>query len=269
MTQWQRTHRKPTAPLPSGDPLSALLSDPRIATLIEAAVAAKVAQLTDGVPEASGHQGELVGALVQALDRHSQSQAYQQPGYQKPLPVEEIERRAAAYVQMGALITQAISTGDRPMYLLLDDFHCDEILWPKGETIFWEGPPNIQMEPRNPVAKAIMEQMTAWIGGDQVPIEDQVAQAWANRPKTMPGEQPMPEPAMFRPPRTTAQSRVEAVPGVQHQQIGTNRIVGTVQPEFQSRVGMNNVGRPMPEGSGRVGTVQPYEAPATPGSTQW
>lgn len=238
------------------DKLALLLTDPRIDKLINAAVESRMKQLV-GESVGGGDQAALVSALVAALDRHSSAQAYQQPGHVKPLSAEEIESRTQGYVEMGALIKRATETGERPTYLLLADFYCDEILFPQGVTIYWHGPPNTMMEPQNAIARQIIAAMWQWIG-DQTPIEDQVADAWAQRPK---GENvDVPEPAMFRAPRESWQARVEQVPGVTRQQIGPNRIVGTVQPELPAG-SISGPSRIPATGAPRVGTVMPHEAP--------
>lgn len=241
------------------DKLALLLTDPRIEKLINAAVENRMKQLVgDHAAGANGgDQAALVSALVAALDRHSSAQAYQQPGHVKPLSAEEIDSRAQGYVEMGALIKRATETGERPTYLLLADFYCDEILFPQGVTIYWHGPPNTMMEPQNAIARQIITAMWQWIG-DQTPIEDQVADAWAQRPK---GENVnVPEPAMFREPRQSWQARVEQVPGVVRQQIGPHRIVGTVQPELPAG-SISGPSRIPAAGAPRVGTVMPHEAP--------
>ncbi len=72
------------------NPVAALLASPQFAALIEAAVDARLAQM--GKPSS----GTEMAQLTKALERMVNNNVSQQPGYIKPLPGEEIERRAEA-----------------------------------------------------------------------------------------------------------------------------------------------------------------------------
>jgi hypothetical protein len=234
------------------DPLRDLLDRPEVSAAIDALVNARVEELrAAGVAGAtpSSESGDamarMVAMLVTALDKHSSAQAQQMPGHVKPLPVAEIEARAAAYAEMLALIEHAEQNGQRAAYTIMGDggFYADEILWEVGQTIYWPGPPAIDMEPQNDIASRIYAAMNRWIGGHQVHIADRVAQVYQDRRAQ---GYDVPEPAISRPPRQSWQSRVEQIPGIDRRQVGPNRIVGTVQEQFAT----NAISPMMPRDSG-------------------
>lgn len=252
---------EPTAVKEPGAPegvaaLTALLRHPTVAALIEDAVAARLAAATPA-SVADGH----VKAIADAVERLALVHAAQQPGYQKPIPQAELERRAAGYVEMTALIEDCRSRaaqGQRsamPLYTLLDDLYAGDILFVAGEQIRTLIPPNEQMQPENEAAERVFAAMLQWIGGKQPDIGERLAEEMAGRKN-----------AIFGTPGTMQTAPVELVeraPGDTRRQVGASRTLGTVVPEPKRSTettppSVRNAATRLPP---QMGSVLPHEAP--------
>jgi hypothetical protein len=104
----------------------------------------------------------------------------QQPGYIKPLPAHEVDRRSNAYVEMKALLKRYEQEGNAPLYTLGEGgmFECTNAVeyrpFSKIRTFL---PPPEDAIPENEAAKRVHEQMIIWIGGHTPDIGDQIEKA--------------------------------------------------------------------------------------------
>lgn len=255
------------------DELAAVMARPEVQAAVDALVARRVAELagnaappadTAGVATVAQAIGE---AIAREIARANMAVAAQQPGYVKPVPPEEMEARAAAYIEMNALIKQALDGQSHPQYLLTEDFHADDRLWAKGDTIVWRGAPNTEMEPQNAAAQAIFEQMLRWIGGGTVHIADQVAEAVRGFGK--PPEMQILDDYDGGGTRSITEvykngsyvRLAERVDDAPRRAVGPRRIAGTVVPEGPAGA-MGPMRQPAAGAQPQVGSVMPAEAPS-------
>lgn len=160
------------------DALGALLNDPRMAKLLDAAVAQRMAQL--GGQSDPAPQSEAFGAFTQTLKHLIDSNAMQQPGYIKPLPADEIDRRLAGKVEMEALLQDYEKRGFAPLWTVGEGgfFECTNALeFPPGSRIRTYLPPAEDFIPENEPAHAVHAAMMQWLGGRTPGIGEQVEAA--------------------------------------------------------------------------------------------
>lgn len=159
--------------------LDALMANPALAKLIDAAVAARLAQM--GAPAAAAvPQSEAFTAFTETLKHLIDAQALQQPGYIKPLPAEELDRRAAGYVEMTALLERFQTANTPPLWMVGDNgfFECTNALeFQPGDEIRTYLPPAEDFIPRNVQAEQVHAAMLQWIGGRTKSIGEQVEAA--------------------------------------------------------------------------------------------
>lgn len=163
------------------NPIAALLNHPDVARLIDVAVQARLAQIGGGaVADMSGNAG--LAAIVAGIERLTTMHAAQLPGYSRPLPVEEIERRAEGFVDMQALVRRCEETREFPRYRLVGEpLFAGEIEYRPGSEIETLLYPNEHMMPLNEPARRVHEAMMRWIGGPQIGIAERVEEAEKNR----------------------------------------------------------------------------------------
>lgn len=160
--------------------LAALLANPELQGLIDQAVSARLAQM--GAVPAGGGQitGEAFDRLAVSLQRMIENQQMQQPGYIKPMPLEEAERRAAGYVEMTALLRQYQQDGIAPLWRVGENgfFECtNAIEFAEGDEIRTYLPPCEDFMPLNERAEKVHAAMMTWIGGPSPEIGERVKQA--------------------------------------------------------------------------------------------
>ena len=159
---------------------SSVLSDPRFAKLLDAAVAQRMASLA---PVASpGGSDAAFAAFLANIEKVIGARDEQRPGYFKPLTAEEMESRAHGKVEMEALIRRNKADNIWPCYLLSDTFMgpsaAGPILYSAGQQINWRGAPAECMAPQNDAAAEVYVAYKKWIG-EAVSVKDLLAQAAA------------------------------------------------------------------------------------------
>lgn len=186
-----------------------MMDDPRFKAAIDTVVAARMVELSKGAAAqvSGGDTSVLVVSALRELstsfERSLQIQAEQQPGYIKPLPREEVERRAAGYVEMTALLKDFERRGTPPAYIIQGDTHGDVFVGPSpnGPTMYQPGmeiecylPPAERFEPINDEARKVYAAMLQWIGGRTPDIGDMIvaAHAEANGRTMVTTEAPIP-----------------------------------------------------------------------------
>ncbi len=85
--------------------------------------------------------------------------------------IEELTSRLAAH----DADKLAIATGDCPKYRMIEPFYADDVLWPVGAELDYDGWPNSSMEPLNDPARAKMRIILA--GLSHKPMADHVEAA--------------------------------------------------------------------------------------------
>lgn len=212
------------------DHLAAMFNDPRFAKHLDALVAARVAQM-GVVPAVSSTQSEDFKAFTASLAHLIEVNAMQQPGYVKPVPAEEVDRRAAGYVEMKALLKDYEAKGDAPLYLLGDFFfECTNALsFEAGQQIRTYLPPAEHFIPKNEPAEKVYAAMIQWIGGKTPDIGDLVeaAERDSRIPLVTGALNPL-----------RAKGLVEAVDAPVKPMV-RNRVLGTIAPERHGAVSMN------------------------------
>lgn len=163
------------------DQLSELLANPLLAKLIDAAVAQRLGQMQ--APAGVSLDASAFADLAATLKHMVQVNAVQQPGYIKPLPVEEVDRRAAAHVEMWALIKRYEEMALAPAYVVGEGgfFECSNALeFREGDKIRTFLPPAEDFIPDNEPAAKIHAAFMRSIGGSTPEIGEQVRQAQIN-----------------------------------------------------------------------------------------
>lgn len=200
--------------------IAALIAHPQFAALIDAAVVARGAN--NGSAAA---QGADFAALTATLQRMFEVQSQQQPGYIKPLSVEEVDRRADGYVQMKALLKKFEAERRPPLYLLTEMFfECtNAVQYEPGRQIRTYLPPAESFKPQNDEAEQVYAAMFQWIGGKTPDISEQVEEAERNAhlPPLVTGA--------MEPLRGTSRL-VEAV-DAPLKDVSRKRVAGTIVPE--------------------------------------
>lgn len=158
--------------------LNALLADPALAALIDQAVAARVAQM--GISQSAAPPSDQMTAFTATLKHMIDMQQMQQPGYIKPLPADEIDRRAAGRVEMFALLETYERNRTPPLWTVGEQgfIECTNMLeFGEGEQIRTYLPPVEDFIPENEEAMCVHEAMMQWIGGPTPEIGEQLKQA--------------------------------------------------------------------------------------------
>lgn len=157
--------------------MAAMLNHPDMARLIDAAVNQRLAAMGHGVSQTAGQE-----AVVAGIEKLINMTASQQPGYSRPLPSEEVERRADGFIEMNALIAECKQSGTKPRYRLVNEpLFAGEIEYRPGSEIETLLYPNEHMQPMNEQARLVHLAMMKWIGGPQLGIGERVAMAEAER----------------------------------------------------------------------------------------
>jgi len=152
---------------------------PQIEALVEAAVRKRLAELGAAPPDPNN---ATMMALVTAIERSTSVHAAQLPGYHKPLPADEIDRRAQGFVDMQALIDKARRDGDELRYRLVGQpLFAGEIEYRPGSEIVTFLYPNEHMQPLTKAATAVHRAFMQWIGGPQQGIAERVYEAEIER----------------------------------------------------------------------------------------
>ena len=161
------------------DPLAALLADPRMAALLDAAVAARIAQM-GAVTPAAGLDASAFADLASTLKHMVEINAIQQPGYMKPLPAEEVDRRTAGKVEMFALLKHYREIGLAPAWIVGEEgfFECNNAEeFKPGAKIRMFMPPPEDFIPDNEAAAKVMAAQMQWLGGPTPDIGETVEAA--------------------------------------------------------------------------------------------
>lgn len=245
------------------DRVAEMMANPAIAAVVESLVQKRLAELA-AAPSAAAAASpgvDIVAAMkafaqemASAINRSTAATVEQMPGHVKPIPVEEVEARAAAYTEMQALLrdtttrymrlSEAGQTAEAerivPMYLLQEDFFgpgdAGSEMYLAGETIRWFGAPGTYMEPKNDIAMRLSDQAWRYLGGHGAPsVEDIGAFAsQMNRPR-MPGADVPELPQLIGPMRgSLGASRVTEAGTVS---VGPDRVMGTLIEELKGGFG--------------------------------
>ncbi len=212
-------------PADNGAAITALMADPKFAKLIDAAVQARLASMGGVAAAAPMSRSEDFAAFTETLKHILSVQAMQQPGYIKPLPADEIDRRADGYVQMTALLKKYEQAGTAPEYVIGEGgfFECTNAMqFQPGSRIRTYLPPAESFQPQNSEAKAVFAAMLQWIGGPTPGIGEQLeaAQREAHQAPLVTGALQ----SMQRP------SRVELIDGPRVD-VSRKRVAGSIVPE--------------------------------------
>lgn len=241
-----------------------VLADPAIKAAVEALVQQRVAELAEAAsPAAAPSSGidilaamkVLADQMASAIDRRTSATMEQTPGHVKPIPVEELEARAAAWTELQALLQETntrylrLAESGRtneaetlvPMYLLEEDFFgpgdAGSEMYLAGETIRWFGPPGTYMQPKNDIASKLSDAAWRYIGGHGAPSAEDVGEyvSQMNRPR-MPGANIPEVPDLVGPMRGSrlGASRVESAGRVE---VGPSRVMGTLIEEIKGGFG--------------------------------
>ena len=231
--------------------IAAAMSDPTIATAIEQLVQKRVAEMAlsgttaPGVDLMAGFK-LMAKEIADAINRTTTATMEQRPGHVKTVPPEEIERRAAAWVELQSLLTDtarrywtAIEKNEHveaervtPLYLLDEDFfgpgEVGSEMYVRGETIRWFGVPGTYMEPRNGIAKKLCEITWDYLGGEGAPsVEDLAVRASQMQRPSAPGSV-LPEMPLLLSARGRGRPNASRVSEMGIAERGPDNIVGTV-----------------------------------------
>jgi hypothetical protein len=246
--------------------IAATMSDPVIAKAIEELVEQRVRDMAlarSAVPQAPAGADfmdgmrELGKMIADSINRSTAATVEQMPGHVKPIPVEEVEARAAAWTEAAAILRDTTQEFVRlsdagemiqaeaitPIYLLKEDFFgpgaIGSEMYVAGKTIRWFAMPNVSMEPRNGVAKRISDAMWRYMGNERPPNAEELAAhaSQMNRP-SMPGANVPEVPSLSsragRGRGRLGASEVDTIPEVD---VGPDRILGTIVRETKGGFG--------------------------------
>lgn len=160
--------------------LSALLANPAMQKLIDAAVANRLAGMAAPQGGSAPVTNDALEKLAATLSRMFELQQMQQPGYQKPLPVDEIERRLAGKVEMDALLADYQAKNTPPLWTVGEGgfFECANALeFVENDRIRTYLPPAEDFVPENEEARKVHAAMMRWLGGRTPDIGSQVEAA--------------------------------------------------------------------------------------------
>lgn len=210
--------------------LMALLNRPELKSVIDAAVEARVKQLVGPTPST---QSEDFKAFTETLKHLIETNAMQQAGYIKPIPADELDRRANGHVQMRALLKKYEMEGNPPQYIVGEGgfFECTNAQeFGPGQKIRTYLPPAEGFIPDNESARQVHGAMMIWIGGETPGIGEQVEAAMLaqkNLPPLVTGS--------MAPARVP--SRVELVES-ERVDVSRKRVAGTIVQERRGGGGM-------------------------------
>lgn len=209
-----------------------ILKNPALAALIDQAVQARLAQIAtapSGEPFASGD----TTAVVKAIEHLLEVQSSQMPGYIKPISAAEVDRRAAAHVDLLAQIENAKhryaatnSKNEVPHYILGSQFFecANAILYEEGQEIRTFIQPSETFVPMNESARVIHAAMITSIGGSSPDIGARVAEA-------MIASKEVNVPIVGGAASIGTTSPVEIVPASKRHDVRPNRVLGAITPE--------------------------------------
>jgi hypothetical protein len=231
--------------------IAAVMADPTIAMAIEQLVQQRVAELAitngaaPGVDLMAGFK-LLAAEMAAAISKNTNAMAEQIPGHVKPIPVEEVERRAAAWIELQSMLADvarqywtAVERNEHaeaeritPHYILDEDFfgpgEVGSEMYVRGETIRWFGAPGVYMQPRNAIATKLSETMWEYLGNENAPSAEDLAQhaSKMNRPSA-PGSI-LPEMPLLLSARGRGRPNASRVSEAGIAERGPDNIVGTV-----------------------------------------
>jgi|FreactcultureFD7_1027221.scaffolds.fasta_scaffold06407_3 hypothetical protein len=232
--------------------ITAAMADPVIATAIDQLVQQRVTELAAS-PQTAPTGVDFIAAIrvlaqemATAINRSTAATVEQIPGHVKPIPAEEVEKRAAAWVELQSQLievsrryaaaierkNQYEAERETPIYWLGEDFYgpgeVGNEVYVRGETIRWFGVPGIYMEPRNDIANRLCELAWTYLGNEGAPTPEQLADKAQQMMKPSAPGSPLPELASLlsaRGQRRPMASRVSEMGIAERQPDG---IVGTV-----------------------------------------
>lgn len=210
--------------------LRALLANPEAQILLDKAIEARVKQL---VAPTATTQSEDFKAFTETLKHLIQTSAMQQPGYIKPIPADELDRRADGHVQMRALLKKYEQEANPPQYIVGEAgfFECTNAQeFGPGQKIRTYLPPAESFIPDNDAARQVHAAMMIWIGGETPGIGEQVEAAMLAQ-KNLP---PLVTGAMAPARRP---SRVELIEA-ERVDVSRKRVAGTIVQERRGGGGM-------------------------------
>lgn len=165
---------------PPTDPFASLWNDPRMAAALDAAVTARLAQMGAGSSPAPALGSDTLVAFTETIRHLIDTNAQQQPGYIKPLPAEEVDRRAAGRVEMFALLDHYKAINLPPAWIVGEDgfFECNNAQeFKQGDRIRMYIPPPESFTADNEPAASVMAAMMQWLGGSTPSIGEQLEAA--------------------------------------------------------------------------------------------
>lgn len=167
----------------AGADLAALFASPEMQQMIAQAVAERVAAMASPNISADAPATETLRVFADTVKHMLDINAMQQPGYQKPLPADEIDRRIAGKVEMFALIETLQADNDPPLWTIGPNgfFECgnaQEFL--PGMQIRTYLPPAEDFIPNNDAARRMHAAMMRWLGTPTPEIGEQVKMAQMN-----------------------------------------------------------------------------------------
>lgn len=161
------------------DPLASLLADPRLAAMLDKLVAERAAQMLAPATAAPSLDGSAFAELAKTLGHMIEVNAQQQPGYIKPLPAEEVDRRLAGRIEMEALLRDYETRGLAPLWSVGRGgfFECANVQeFKQDDRIRTYLPPTEDMIPENEFAANVHRAMMQHLGAKTPDIGDLVAQ---------------------------------------------------------------------------------------------
>jgi hypothetical protein len=207
--------------------LAALLQNPALQQLIDKAVADRVAKLSVQPASSADTTTDQMKAFTASLAHLIEVNAMQQPGYIKPLPAEEIDRRAAGLVEMRSLLRAYEQDRNPPEWLIGASgfFECtNAIEFQPGQTIRTYLPPVEDFMPKNEPARRVHAAMLHWIGGPTQGIGEQVEAAMREAHNSAPLVTSKLDPSYNRPRPVELVNEPLQAPA-------RKRVAGTIVPE--------------------------------------
>jgi hypothetical protein len=168
--------------------IAAVISDPKFAAIIDAAVTARVAQMS--APQgtvAAPDMAQLMATFTKTIQHVLHVNAVQQPGYIPPLPAEEVDRRAQGFIEMMALLKDYKAKGMPPQYYVGPSlFYAGLQLYAEGDPVATYLPPVEDFTPINEEGAKVHEAMMRYIGGPSQDIAERVSEAQLAAKRALP-----------------------------------------------------------------------------------
>ena len=165
------------------DPVAALMANPVVAGRLQAMIDQAVTQRLASQPQGEG----AMSALAASFEKMLQIQAMQMPGYFKPLPSDEVERRLAGRIEMFSLLEEYRKNETPPGYFVgPNGFYAGAYKYEEGEAILTYLPPPEDFDPNYAIhgnaeaglrARRVLDAQIKWLGGKTPHISHQVAEA--------------------------------------------------------------------------------------------